>query len=311
MPDRISERRTADPNESVLTLAEAVPLASVALQRQLDQAGIRSLVIKGPAFVVLGVRRWKQSNDIDLLIDVADRPAARRALTDLGWLQISFDLPDELGDVLHHSRTYRHPNLPCGLDLHHRVPGLFLDSHLAFERLWQDHVTVALAHAPVRTPSVRHSLIIEAVNGFRDTPASGWSTRARLIHESSLVAQLHLADVVSAALDLGAESTVEPLVLAMGGAPSLSQVDRLGDDWRRRAGHQWRPDPLLMMARRAPTRVPAYLWQQIWIPEWQARRWAEVKGVPYGGRLQVAAARSVRLFRGLVRRAADRLRGRV
>ena len=44
-----------------LTLAEAVPLGTVLLQRLLDDAGIRSLAIKGPAFVELGVRRPRQS----------------------------------------------------------------------------------------------------------------------------------------------------------------------------------------------------------------------------------------------------------
>ena len=59
-----------------LTLAEAVPLGTVYLQRLLVSAGIRSLVIKGPAFVELGVRKPRQSNDIDLMVAPGDRAAA-------------------------------------------------------------------------------------------------------------------------------------------------------------------------------------------------------------------------------------------
>ena len=38
-----------------LTLAEAVPLGTVLLQRLLDDAGIRSLAIKGPALSLIHI----------------------------------------------------------------------------------------------------------------------------------------------------------------------------------------------------------------------------------------------------------------
>ena len=69
---------------TIHALAEAVPLGTVLLQRLLDDAGIRSLVIKGPAFVELGVRRPRQSNDIDLLVAPGDRKAATELLTAAG-----------------------------------------------------------------------------------------------------------------------------------------------------------------------------------------------------------------------------------
>lgn len=101
-----------------LTLAEAVPLGTVHLQRLLAAAGVRSLVIKGPAFAEHGVRRPKQSNDIDLLIHPQDREGMTSALVVAGWTSISHWFPPALDDVVY-STTFRHPLFPVTLDLHH------------------------------------------------------------------------------------------------------------------------------------------------------------------------------------------------
>lgn len=107
-----------------LTLAEAVPLGTVYLQRLLERAGVRSLVIKGPAFAELGVRKPRVSNDIDLLIHQDDRTTATEVLAASGWSIISHWFLPALDEVIY-STTFRHALFPSTLDLHHRFSGLF------------------------------------------------------------------------------------------------------------------------------------------------------------------------------------------
>ena len=129
-----------------LTLAEAVPLGTVLLQRLLDDAGVRSLVIKGPAFAQLGVRKPKHSNDIDLLVAPEDRTRATEALAQAGWSIISHWFPPALDDVIY-STTFRHVQFPSTLDLHHHFSGFFADD--AFDALWCSRSCVAVAHHDV------------------------------------------------------------------------------------------------------------------------------------------------------------------
>lgn len=279
-----------------LTLAEAVPLGTVLLQRLLDDAGVRSLVIKGPAFVELGVRKPKQSNDVDLLIHPNDRRRARRALALAGWSQLSFDLPPEL-EAYAHSRTFQHHVMPCGLDLHHRVPGVFEDAGIAFETLWATKIEVKLAHETVVVPAVSHCLLIEALNRFRDTPISLWTDRADEVTLNSRPSGIGLEQVVHSAQELEAELTVAPLIAALGGDPRQDPSDERYLLWCRRAGHEWLPHPLLTLARVAPWRLPHFLVRQAWIPESQARHWAEKKGIAYRSRGHIALLRMLRLAR--------------
>ena len=130
-----------------LELVEAVPLGTVHLQRILERAGVRSLVVKGPAFAELGVRTRRRSNDIDLLIHQDDRTAASEALSDAGWSIISHWFPPALDDIIY-STTFHHPLFPSTLDLHHRFSGLLAGAE-AFDALWEWRTQVVLAQQAI------------------------------------------------------------------------------------------------------------------------------------------------------------------
>lgn len=201
-----------------LTLAEAVPLGTVLLQRLLADAGVRSFAIKGPAFVELGVRAPKESHDVDLFIHPADRAAAAACLTGAGWFVLGYDLPPEIDDIIY-STTYGHDMLPCTVDVHHVYPGLLADPGLVFEALWSERTSVPLAGAQVMAPAAEHALIIEALHRLRSAEEQQWGDAAERV-VAGLRRPFDPLTVVAAADEVGARWSVAPVVSALGGARS-------------------------------------------------------------------------------------------
>lgn len=278
-----------------LTLAEAVPLGTVHLQRLLDGVGVRSLVIKGPAFVELGVRRPRTSNDIDLLIHPNDRDAMTAALVRSGWTSISHWFPPALDDLIY-STTFSHPLFPASVDVHHFFSGMFARTR-AFEVMWRGRVRVVLANAEVETLCPEHALVLEALNKFKAAGAERWSEIAEAVVAATR--PLNPEQVARAAEDLGAQHSAAALVVAMGGPVPSSPPSREFEEWARLCGrfrsrlYFWR------ILARAPGSVPRVFWQQVTLPEGLAKYWAQAHGVRYQSRRQVLWLR----FRGLFRSA--------
>lgn len=277
-----------------LTLAEAVPLATVLLQRLLADAGVRSLAIKGPAFVELGVRAAKQSNDVDLLIHPDDRADMDRTLRRAGWWKLSYYFPPEIDDVVY-STTYAHPRLPSSVDVHHTFPGLLMDRRAAFEALWADRRDATLAHHTVVTTSAPHALVLETLNRLKSTREAAWGEVAGDVVKG-LGASLTAEELTQSASLVGAERTVSPVVVAMGGVPVRGH-DPAYDGWRRACRPSRSGDILTPILRRAPRSLPRVIWHQVTLGEGAARVWAQAHNVPYRNRWQVLGYRIVTLLR--------------
>lgn len=270
-----------------LTLAEAVPLGTVLLQRLLDDAGIRSLVIKGPAFVELGVRKPKQSNDIDLLIHPDDRPASHERLVAAGGRKVSSWLPSELDDVIH-STTWRHPSYPVTVDLHHGFAGVLTGAE-AFNVLWNSRTAVSIGHSEVPSPGREHALVLEALNRFKSFPLEEGDSLARRVVASA--AGCDLAAVAAAAASMGAEHTAAPLIRALGGRSPESAPNRRYRAWVQDAGRSSRTVIWYRLMMRAPHHLPRMLWMMV-LPHGEAsRHWADIHGKEYRGRVVTLAQR--------------------
>lgn len=281
-----------------LTLAEAVPLGTVLLQRLLDDAGIRSLVIKGPAFVELGVRKPKQSNDIDLLIHPDDRDRVAGLLEESGWRSISHWFPPALDDVIY-SVTYAHSSFPASVDVHHYYSGVFARAK-AFEAMWEQRVSVDMAHAQVVTMPSAHALIFEALNKFKAVGVGQWADVARAVVGGS--EEHDLDQVRRAAVELGATESAGALISALGGPPTLHASPKFRR-WAREAGRFRSRIYFWRIITRSPQSIPRVLWQQINLSEKHARWWAEAHGIPFRSRRQVLWLR----LRGLVMQRDGRL----
>lgn len=280
-----------------LTLAEAVPLGTVHLQRLLSVAGIRSLVIKGPAFAELGVRKPRQSNDIDLLIHPNDRKAMSQALTDAGWTSISHWFPAAVDDLVY-STTFSHPQFPASVDVHHYFSGVFAKAQ-AFEALWVDRACVVLAHGTVETLSPEHALVFEILNKFKGAYSERWPSIAESVVAASRPLNCH--DVTQAAEVLGARHSAAELITALGGEASLEPPPREFELWARQAGRFRSRMYFWRIVMRAPQSIPRVLWEQVTLREDLARFWAEAHNVTYRSRHQILWLR----LRGLIMTRQD------
>ncbi|MGO4130786.1 nucleotidyltransferase family protein [Janibacter sp. RAF20_2_2] len=265
-----------------LTLAEAVPLGTVLLQRLLDDAGIRSLVIKGPAFVELGVRRPRQSNDIDLLVAPGDREAATEALAAAGWSIISHWFPPALDDVIY-STTFRHAQFPSTLDLHHHFSGFFADD--AFDALWRSRSCVAVAHHDVVTVGREHALVIEGLNAFKMLEDGSRAEAADRV--VGVVADIDVDAVAEAAESVGARHTAAPLITALGGGSPSSSPPPGYEQWVQRGARNSGRDLIIDILSRAPGQAPRVVWEQLTLDPDVARFWAATHGVPYRSPQQI------------------------
>ena len=276
-----------------LTLAEAVPLGTVLLQRLLDDAGVRSLVIKGPAFVELGVRKPKQSNDIDLLVAPEDRTAATEALARAGWSIISHWFPPALDDVIY-STTFRHPQFPSTLDLHHHFSGFFADD--AFEALWRDRREVEVAHQGVTVPSREHALVVEGLNATKMLSADERPAAAQRVAE--VAGEVDVVALERAADAVGARHTAAPVVTALGGPEPTTQPPPGFEHWVERGARNSGRELVRDILRRAPRHAPRVVWEQLTLDPFVARFWAQTHGVPYRSPLQILW---VRIWRAVTR----------
>lgn len=276
-----------------LSVAEAVPLGTVHLQQLLERVGVRSLVLKGPAFVELGVRAPRQSNDIDLLVHQDDRASATEALTDSGWSIISHWFPPALDDIIY-STTLRHPLFPVTLDLHHRFSGL-LAGAAAFDALWQRRTQVTLAQQLVTTVGREHALIIEALNA---TKVVAYERRAGVAARvAEQVEDVDVAEVTVAARSVGARHTAAHLIEALGGGAPTEPAPPGYRRWRERGSRSTGRHLLGEIVRRAPMHMPRVVWQQLTLDPDIARFWAHTHGVPYRHRWQILWLRARRVLR--------------
>lgn len=276
-----------------LSRAEAVPLGTVHLQRLLARAGVRSLVIKGPAFVELGVRRPRQSNDVDILVHQDDRTTATEALADAGWSIISHWFPPALDDIIY-STTFRHPLFPVTLDLHHRFSGLFAGAS-AFDALWERRAEVMVAGERVTTVGREHALVIESLNATKLLPADRRDGAVTKVVEAA--DEVELTAVETAAESVGARHTAAPLITALGGGAPTGPPPAGYDEWVARGARNGGRELVMDLIRRAPTHIPRVVWQQLTLDPSIARFWAHAHGVTYRSRWQILWLRVRRAVR--------------
>lgn len=265
-----------------LTRAEAVPLGTVLLQRLLTAAGVRSLVIKGPAFAELGVRAPKESNDIDLIVAPEDRGRATEALAVAGWTIISHWFPPALDDIIY-STTLRHPQFPVTVDLHHHFTGFLTRD--AFEALWAQRGSVGLAHRSVDVPGYEHALIIEGLNAIKMLPEERRLDAARAVADAAT--PVDPQRLGQAATSVGARYTAAPLITAVGGDPPSGPPPEGFATWVERGARNSGRALVRDILRRAPHHAPRVVWEQLTLDPYVAQFWARTHGVTYRSPRQI------------------------
>lgn len=287
-----------------VTVDEAVPVYTVLLQRLLAERGARSIAFKGPAFVALGVRLKRRSNDVDLLIHPRERDAAWSALRQAGWESVTPTYPASM-DPFYYSVTFAHHLSPVTLDLHHRILGLMRDPELVFDSMWEQRAEITLAHQVVLTLSVDHALVVESVNTIKGHANADPRLVVRPVVDAASRLGVSADRVLRATQELGAARSAQALLLESGALASSAAPDAGERSWA--CPHDGRK-VVLHLARNAPGDVLPYLWHHAVLSRRAAHSWAEVNGIVYRGRVQVYALRTVKLL--IPRRLWSRLTSR-
>ncbi len=147
-------------------------MAHAAVQATLAHAGIPLLHIKGPAMAAHLLWPGRGSTDADILVPFSQ---AKRSLTVLvahGW---TIEARFENSSAFEHSANLHHETWGY-LDLHRTIPGFRIDPDDAFEALWRERYTAAIAGIPCEVPSVPAQILILLLHAGR-SPAGGRGAR--------------------------------------------------------------------------------------------------------------------------------------
>jgi hypothetical protein len=122
----------------------------------LRRAGIRTILLKGPSLA-----RWlydsettRTAVDVDLLVAVADRPAAEAVLAGLGYSPFPSNVA---GEEIKPARHWDRDSNTISVDLHLTLPGVGVSNEDAWTVLSQDTEQLIVGDVPaeVLAPSVR------------------------------------------------------------------------------------------------------------------------------------------------------------
>jgi hypothetical protein len=130
--------------------------------RELDNRGIESLLLKGPALA-----RWlyddqsqRPYGDIDLMVEPAQFDRAERCLEEIGFTPA--ETTHERAD--HHENWVSPGRYPAQLELHRTLFLLTVPPELVWQRLNSGHETISVAGMPVAVPDVAARALIVALH---------------------------------------------------------------------------------------------------------------------------------------------------
>ena len=272
--------------------------ATAEIAQAMRAAGVRAIVLKGPA-----VRNWlyegdhsRISMDIDLLISWVQLDDAERTLAELGCQYLGIDA---VGPNRPHCRVWELPESKMMLELHRRIAGIGASSDLAWKILSGDTegmeiggTEIEVLSAPARALHIalhaaQHGAKFERtkadlVLALERVPRATWLDAAQLAKSlearPAFVAGLRLAPAGQRLLDdlaLYADAPSEIALRASSPPPMAEGLDWMGHLSVRQkaafllrhlvppAGYMriWSP-----LARRSrPGLAVAYLWRPLWL----------------------------------------------
>lgn len=127
----------ADASQVVVATARRLAADALAVEvlGALDAAGVRVILLKGPATTrwLYGSDQPRLYRDVDLLVSPAQFDHAERVLAGLGLrYHLAAVAPDE---QVPHARRWIRDGQPASIDLHHTLPGVGVDAQATWETL--------------------------------------------------------------------------------------------------------------------------------------------------------------------------------
>jgi hypothetical protein len=219
-----------------------------------EDAGIRSLVIKGHALAEQGLRPPRRYADVDVWVAPESVAAFVASLRMRGWHERGPNwVLDRVGS---HSITLVNDSWPCDIDVHLRFPGLLAPDDVVFDELWRRRTTVLIAGREVTTTDRAGNAAVLALHSMRQE----WNSSQAGEFEHLIHLLKDDEDLVSDMLDLaavtGANETLAPLFKRLGvtARPGYRPSSRALREWTARRAHVSRTGRWLTYFRSIPMR---------------------------------------------------------
>lgn len=290
-----------DPDETQLSIPEAVLLGHALVQRVADSLGIRAFFIKGPASVIQGLRLPRMSVDVDVFVPPADLEPMLAGLRERGWRERPVD-PDERS-FPRHSTTVDHPEWPCCIDVHYRFPGMEAAPGDCFDVMWTHAEALGLAGQEVRVPSKALGILILALHALRSRhlPAS----QQELGFLTDLTErESHAAEILDIAAATGSLAAMRPFLENLVSKPG--EWPEASTEWRNRLLAKEPGSARIIAIAQAPLREkPKMLFRAVLPPTEVFLTGNIYADLSFKGRLRQHRARWARFLRGLPRLAKD------
>jgi hypothetical protein len=256
-----------------------------------DEAGIRSLLIKGHALAAQGLRTPRRYADIDVWVAPGSVETFVSLLEERGWHERGPNWV--LERVGNHSVTLVNDHWPCDIDVHLRFPGFLAPDDVVFEELWRRRTTISLGGREVTTTDRAGNAAVLALHSLRQE----WNSHKEVEFEHLVGLLSADDDLLSGVLDIaavaGANETLAPLLARLGVSPrpGFQASERALREWSARRAHVSRTGRWLTYFRSVPTRrLPKEILVALWpSPELYRQDHPEVpptRGALFRGRVR-------------------------
>lgn len=240
-------------------------LAAALVARLAAEAAIRTLLLKGFAEEIDGLRPARAMADVDILIAPGDAEAFRDTLAKCGWVQ----RPEiaVANALVAHSDTYSHPEWPCDIDVHRYFPGVLAPAQRAFEVLWDRRRSVELADVRCDVTDPVATILVAVLHAYRhgaDVPRhrEKLGVIARRVDRDGLAL---LDDVRRLAFEIGAEGPMAPWFADRGIEIVPRYTEGLDGWWRRHdAGDSLFSQLLAVSKGMKPAARARLMWRGAW-----------------------------------------------
>jgi hypothetical protein len=233
----------------------AVALGCALVSYVAEDAGIRSLLIKGHALAEQGLRQPRRYADVDVWIAPESVSVFVQALLARGWHERGPNwVLDRVGS---HSITLVNDSWPCDVDVHLRFPGFLAPDDVVFEELWRRRTTIMVGGRQITTTDRAGNAAVLALHSIRQE----WNDSREDEFEYLVDLMEKDDDLVSETLDLaavvGANETLAPLFARLGVVPrpGFRPSSRALREWSARRAHVSRTGRWLSYFRSIPLRT--------------------------------------------------------
>lgn len=241
-------------------------LVGALVQRVARDAGIRLVMIKGPALHRQGLRGREHSGDVDVWVEAGAELRLAEELERWGWTRA----PLEFAPAMYHSLTMQPSSWGCEIDVHYRFPGTVGDEKGPFSYLLERCESISFGGVDVDVPEIGAHAVLHSLHLLRPNPLAEVGPSAR--HEAVGALKRAGDGVIDVTEKLGSLPILrEYLVQAFPARHIPSTREPVPEDWQMRDAHSVAAYHRRSIRALPVRQRPRALWHAMWPSEDAAR----------------------------------------